>query len=284
MLSPCVLCPRACRVERVRGQVGFCKGGALARVASYGAHFGEEGPLVGHGGSGTIFFSGCNLGCLFCQNADISQQAVGEEVSAGRLAEIMVSLQRLGCHNINLVTPTHYLPQIIEAIEEAIPLGLRLPIVYNCGGYERVEALRLLEGIVDTYMPDAKFLDSEVARRLCLAPDYPERMKESIREMYRQVGPLEVDEQGIARRGLLVRHLVMPGRQSTSREVMEFLASLDPDIYVNVMAQYRPCHRAHEAPEIARRITAEEYNEAVQAAREAGLRRLDGDRGGVWHG
>lgn len=275
LLTSCVLCPRSCRVDRTAGETGYCRGGALARVASSGPHFGEERPLVGAGGSGTIFFAGCNLGCLFCQNYDISHHDHGEEVTPQHLAGTMMALQRLGCHNINLVTPTHYLPQILEAIHEAIPLGLRLPIVYNCSGYESLEALRLLEGVVDIYMPDAKFLDAGVAERLCQAPDYPERMQEAIREMYRQVGPLQVDEHGLARRGLLVRHLVMPERQSSTEEVMQFLASLDPDIYVNLMDQYRPCFRAAEAPEIARRLTREEYQEAVAAARRAGLRRLD---------
>ncbi len=289
LLSPCALCPRECRVDRLAGETGFCHGGALARVASHGPHFGEEAPLVGHGGSGTIFLSGCNLGCIFCQNYDISHPVAGEtpalpakgaalrgeEVTAQRLAGLMVSLQQRGCHNLNLVTPTHFLPQILAAIHNAIPLGLRLPIVYNCGGYESVAALRLLDGVVDIYMPDAKFLDAAVARRLCQAPDYPERMQAAIREMHRQVGPLQVGPDGIARRGLLVRHLVMPEGQSTTPEVMRFLASLDPDTYVNVMDQYHPCYRAAEVPEIARRLTREEYTAALDAARRAGLRRLD---------
>ncbi|MBU0607476.1 MAG: radical SAM protein [Armatimonadetes bacterium] len=275
LLSPCTLCPRECRVDRLAGETGFCHGGVRARVASTGPHFGEEAPLVGHGGSGTIFFSGCNLGCIFCQNYDISHHLAGNEVTPQRLAGLMVSLQQRGCHNINLVTPTHFLPQILQAIHNAIPLGLRLPIVYNCGGYESVAALRLLDGVVDIYMPDAKFLDAAVARRLCQAPDYPERMQAAIREMHRQVGPLQVRPDGIARRGLLVRHLVMPEGQSTTPAVMQFLASVDPDIYVNVMDQYHPCYRADEVPEIARRLTREEYAAALNAARRAGLRRLD---------
>ncbi len=278
LLAACTLCPRQCRVNRLAGEKGFCQGGALARVASYGPHFGEERPLVGVGGSGTIFFSGCNLGCLFCQNYDISHNILaGQELAPERLAYIMLLLQQRGCHNINFVTPTHFMPQIMQAIRAAIPLGLRLPIVYNCGGYESVEALRLLEGIVDIYMPDAKFIDSQIAQRLCQAPDYPERMKEAVREMYRQTGPLEIDERGLARRGLLVRHLVMPHDFSTTQPVMEFIAALDPEIYVNVMAQYRPCYRAFEVSEIARRITHQEYEAAVRAARKAGLHRLDID-------
>lgn len=275
MLETCVLCPRGCLAARTEGETGFCRGGARARVASHGPHFGEERPLVGHGGSGTIFFSGCNLGCLFCQNYDISHRLAGEEVTTQQLAGIMVSLQQRGCHNLNLVTPTHFLPQILHALHEAVPCGLRVPIVYNCGGYESVEALRLLDGVVDIYMPDAKFLDAGIAQRLCGAPDYPERMQAAVREMHRQVGPLQVGADGIARRGLLVRHLVMPGGQATTPEVMQFLASVDPDIVVNVMDQYRPCYRAAEAPEIGRRLTREEYTAAVQAARRAGLRRLD---------
>lgn len=277
LLSPCTLCPRQCRVDRLQGEVGFCGGGALARVASAGPHFGEEAPLVGHGGSGTIFFSGCNLGCLFCQNHDISHERVGEEVTPQRLAGLMLALQQRDCHNLNLVTPTHFLPQILQAIHSAIPLGLGLPIVYNCGGYESREAVRLLAGVVDLYMPDAKFLDGAIAARLCQAPDYPEHMTAALREMYRQVGPLQVGPDGIARRGLLVRHLVMPAGQSTTPEVMRFLASVDPDMYVNVMAQYRPCYRAAEVPELARRPTREELAAALDAARAAGLRRLDGD-------
>jgi len=277
MLETCVLCPRGCLAARTEGETGFCQVGALARVASYGPHFGEEAPLVGHGGSGTIFFGGCNLGCLFCQNHSISRGPHGEEMTAPRLAGIMFNLQQQGCHNLNLVTPTHVMPQILAALHAAIPLGLRLPIVYNCGGYETVEALRLLDGVVDMYMPDAKFLDAGVAGRLCQAPDYPERMQAAIREMYRQVGPLQVEPDGIARRGLLVRHLVMPEGQSTTPAVMQFLASVDSDIYVNLMDQYRPCYRAGEVPEIARPLTHEEYREAVQAARAAGLRRLDRD-------
>ncbi|MCE5240506.1 radical SAM protein [bacterium] len=275
LLAPCTLCPRQCRVDRRAGETGFCGGGALARVASAGPHFGEERPLVGRGGSGTVFLSGCNLGCLFCQNYGISHHLGGEAVTAQGLAGIMLSLQRQGCHNINLVTPTHFLPQVLEAVHAAIPLGLHLPIVYNCGGYEALAALRLLEGVVDIYMPDAKFLDAGVAQRLCDAPDYPERMQAAVREMHRQVGPLQVDAEGIARRGLLVRHLVMPAGWSTSPEVMRFLASVDADIYVNVMDQYRPCYRAAEVAEIARRVTVEEVQQARQAARAAGLRRLD---------
>jgi putative pyruvate formate lyase activating enzyme len=275
LLSPCTLCPRECRVDRLQGEAGFCQGGVLARVASHGPHFGEERPLVGTGGSGTIFFSGCNLGCLFCQNYDISHHLKGEEVTPQHLAGLMLSLQRQGCHNLNLVTPTHFHPQILDAIHEAIPLGLRVPIVYNCGGYESLAALRLLDGIVDIYMPDAKFLDPEVARRLCQTPDYPQHMQAAITEMHRQVGPLQVNAEEIARRGLLVRHLVMPAGQSTTEAVMAFVASLDPDTYVNVMDQYHPCYRADEAPEIARRLTREEYQQALQAAHRAGLRRLD---------
>lgn len=274
LLSPCRLCPRECGVRRLEGERGYCRAGATARVASCGPHFGEEPPLVGRAGSGTIFFSHCNLRCCFCQNYDIAHGGAGEDVSAAKLAEMMLRLQELGCHNLNFVTPTHFMPQILEALEQAVGLGVRLPVVYNCGGYESVEALRLLDGIVDIYMPDAKFMDGAVARRLCNAPDYPERMQAALREMHRQVGDLEIGRDGLARRGLLVRHLVMPHGQASTPQVAQFLASLSPDTYVNLMDQYRPCYRASNDPLIARYPTAAEYAEAVASAQGAGLHRF----------
>jgi putative pyruvate formate lyase activating enzyme len=244
-------------------------------VSSAGPHFGEEDVLVGSGGSGTIFFAGCNLGCIFCQNCDISHLGEGREVSAERLASMMLGLQEVGCHNINFVTPTHCVPQILESLDLAAAKGLRVPLVYNCGGYECVETLRLLDGVFDIYMPDAKYADGAVAKRLSDAPDYPDVMRDALREMHRQVGDLELDERGIARRGLLVRHLVLPDGLAGTGDVMRFLASLSENTYVNVMAQYRPCYRAHEVPELARPISRDEFAGAVQMALDAGLTQLD---------
>lgn len=275
LLTECAICPRKCGVDRLSGAVGYCGGGAHALVCSAGPHFGEERPLVGTGGSGTIFFGGCSLGCVFCQNYEISHLRRGTEVSADELANIMLGLQERGCHNINFVTPTHFVPQILAAVDLAAGRGLNVPLVYNTGGYDSVETLRLLDGVVDIYMPDAKYADGEVAQRLSGAADYPEIMQAALTEMHRQVGDLEIGADGIARRGLLVRHLVLPGGLAGTREVMSFLASLSRDTYVNVMAQYRPCYRAHDYPEINRRLTVEEYREAIRAALDAGLHRLD---------
>ncbi len=275
ILSECRLCPRECGVNRAEGETGFCDSGREALVASHGKHFGEERPLVGYGGSGTIFFANCNLGCIFCQNYDISHLGHGQPVGPERLADMMIDLQRRGVHNINLVTPTHFLPQIIEALLIAARRGLEVPLVYNCGGYESVAALKLLDGIVDIYMPDAKYSDGEVAQQLSRAPDYPERMQSAIAEMHRQVGDLQINDDGIAQRGLLVRHLVLPNNLAGSAKIMRFLADLSLNTYVNVMAQYRPCYRAREIEQINRRPTVEEYRQAVQAALDAGLHRLD---------
>jgi putative pyruvate formate lyase activating enzyme len=276
ILRSCVICPRMCKVNRLEGQLGYCRTGRLAKVSSFSPHFGEESPLVGRGGSGTIFFTHCNLLCIFCQNYDISHLGIGEEVDAGLLARMMIRLQEQGCHNINFVTPTHVVPQILEALPLAIEGGLRVPLVYNTGGYDRVETLRLLEGVVDIYMPDIKFLDRRTAQRMCNAPDYPETVKAAIREMHRQVGDLRTDPEGIATRGLLVRHLVMPEGLAQTREAMEFLADeISKETYVNVMDQYRPCGEAHSHRDLSRRITREEYAEALEAARRAGLHRLD---------
>jgi len=275
ILGQCRLCSRECRVDRLAGEAGFCRSGRQALVASHGPHFGEERPLVGLDGSGTIFFANCSLGCIFCQNYDISHLGRGRAVSTERLAEFMLELQRLGCHNINLVTPTHFVPQILEALVIAAEQGLEVPLVYNCGGYESVETLKLLEGVIDIYMPDAKYSDGRVAARLSGAEDYPQRMQAAIAEMHRQVGDLQIDERGLAQRGLLVRHLVLPNNLAGTADIMQFLANLSPDTYVNVMAQYRPCYRASEVQEISRRPTVAEYGAAVQAALDAGLHRLD---------
>ncbi len=276
LMSPnCGLCPRCCGIDRLSGQTGVCRTGPLPVVASYGAHFGEEPPLVGHNGSGTIFFGGCNLSCVFCQNYDISYGDAGQEVSIEGLADMMLSLARQGCHNINLVTPTHQLPMILAAMEIAVIAGLDIPIVYNCGGYEPVKALQILDGIVDIYMPDAKYGSNEVGLELSGVPDYWDRNREALREMHRQVGDLHMDERGIAEYGLLVRHLVLPGNLAGTREVMHFLATeISRDTYVNVMDQYRPAHKAFALPHIARRITHEEFGEAMRIARAEGLHRF----------
>lgn len=272
LASPCRLCPRSCGVRRAAGERGFCRGGLLPWVASFGPHFGEERELVGHGGSGTIFFSGCNLRCLFCQNFTISQLGEGEEISIRELAQIMLQLQERGCHNVNLVTPTHQAPQIVAAVAAAREEGLKLPVVWNCGGYEAVEALRLLDGIVDIYMPDLKYGDSAAAARYSHAPGYFEAARAALKEMHRQVGDLVV-EGGIAVRGLLVRHLVLPGGIAGTEAALRFVRDeLSPNTYVNLMAQYHPTHRAWDHPELARRLTAAEYEEALAIARRLGLR------------
>ena len=278
-MQSCDLCPRRCGVDRLSGETGFCKTGARAWVSSFSPHFGEESPLVGRGGSGTIFFTHCNLLCLFCQNFDISHEGIGEPVSDETLAGIMLKLQRLGCHNINFVTPSHVVPQVLAAIGLAAAAGFCLPVVYNCGGYDRIETLRLLEGVVDIYMPDFKFWDPKIAAAACDAPDYPEVAQRALVEMHRQVGDLVVGSDGLARRGLLVRHLVMPGGRADTADVMDFIARrISKETYVNVMPQYRPCGRAAEIEGFGRALRAEEYEAAIEAARKAGLRRLDPPR------
>jgi len=276
LLRACTLCPRQCGVDRLEDERGFCRIGARAVVASAGPHFGEESVLVGTHGSGTIFFAGCNLGCLFCQNYDISHLAAGEEVSREELVRRMLALQALGCHNINLVTPTHVVPQILQALALARREGMDLPVVYNCGGYESVDTLKLLQGIVDIYMPDFKYGDDQAGKRCSGVDDYFERACQALVEMHRQVGDLVVGPDGVARRGLLIRHLVLPGGLAGTERVMRFIAEeISPDSYVNIMAQYRPEYRAAECPELDRRITAEEYAAAVAAAGRNGLKRLD---------
>ena len=273
-LAACDLCPRRCGVDRAGGATGVCRGGRRAILASYGPHFGEEAPLVGEHGSGTIFLAGCNLKCAFCQNYEISHEVEGEEVSAGELASAMLSLAETGCHNINFVTPTHFAPQILEGVLLAARKGLEIPIVYNCGGYESIDMLRLLDGVVDIYMPDFKFWTEASSRRYLAAPDYPEAARAAIREMHRQVGDLVV-RRGIAERGLLVRHLVMPGGLDETEAILRFLAEeISPETFVNVMNQYRPCYRANEFTEIARRLAAAEHKRALEIASQAGLTRV----------
>lgn len=277
ILKECALCPRRCGVDRTSGELGFCKTADRPFVSSWGPHFGEERPLVGRFGSGTIFFSRCNLGCVFCQNWTISHLGEGEEISFERLAGIMLALQEEGCHNINLVTPTHQMPMILRSLAIAVEKGLDIPIVYNCGGYESIEALRILDGVIDIYMPDFKYSDPEMALRHSKARDYPLAAKAAIREMHAQVGDLVMDERGVAVRGLLVRHLVLPGGIAGTEEVVRFLAEeISPDTYINIMGQYYPCYKASEYPPLDRRIDRKEYERAVKAAIRAGLRRIDG--------
>lgn len=274
-LSHCAVCPRHCAVDRAAGELGDCGVGARALVASCGAHHGEEAPLSGWRGSGTVFFAGCNLRCVFCQNHDISQGRAGREVDAPELAEMMLALQAQGCHNINWVTPSHQVPQILEALALAAGRGLRLPIVYNSSAYDDLDTLRLLDGIVDVYLPDLKYMDRDNAERYSGVPDYPVIAQAALREMHRQVGDLVIDPSGIAVRGLLVRHLVLPGGLAGTAEAMRFIAdAISRDTYVNLMDQYQPCFRAHEYPELARRVTAIELAEAARTARACDLRRV----------
>jgi putative pyruvate formate lyase activating enzyme len=278
LLPDCTVCPRRCRVDRAGGELGYCRGGFLPRVSSAGPHFGEEPPLVGRSGSGTIFFAGCNMRCAFCQNYGISQCYQGEEISCDRLARQMLALQDAGCHNINFVSPTHFVPQILSAVGIAARLGLSIPLVYNSGGYDLPETVRLLDGVFDIYMPDAKYGSDGVALALSDAPEYTRYNRESMKEMHRQVGDLVI-ENGIARRGLLIRHLVLPEDLAGTGAVMEFIArEISPDSYVNVMDQYRPTWKVLENghplyPKLRRRITGAEYSNAVELARSAGLHR-----------
>lgn len=279
LLEPCRVCPRRCGVNRLQDELGVCGVGRQAQVASAFPHFGEEDCLRGWRGSGTIFFAGCNLRCVFCQNYDISQQGDGQPVSAAQLAGLMLELQAAGCHNINFVTPSHVVPQILEALVLAVPQGLRLPLVYNSGGYDSVETLQLLEGVVDIYMPDFKLWKPEHCRRYLTAADYAEVARQALRCMHRQVGVLCVDEHGLALRGVLVRHLVMPGLLEDTAEILRWLAEeLSPDTFVNVMDQYRPAWKARSDPGLAainRPLRLAEFDRALELARQAGLWRLD---------
>ncbi|MHB8764071.1 MAG: radical SAM protein [Deferrisomatales bacterium] len=276
-LARCELCPRRCGVNRLRGERGFCRTGLRAKVASAGPHFGEEAPLVGTGGSGTVFFAECNLRCRFCQNWDLSWEGAGAEAGLPRLARTLLALERQGCENINFVTPSHAVPQLLGAVALAARRGLGLPLVYNTSAYDSVDTLRLLDGVVDLYLPDLKWTDPEVGKRLAGAPDYWEVAKDAVREMHRQVGDLVTDGRGVARRGLMVRHLVMPGGLAGTERVAQFLArEISPRTYLNVMAQYRPVGLARETPPLGRRPTRQEHREAVAIARRAGLTRVSG--------
>ena len=276
-LNACCLCPRQCNIDRTGHQkTGVCKTREKAWVSSFHPHFGEEAPLVGMHGSGTIFFSHCSLLCKFCQNYDISHQGVGQEVRDTQLASMMLSLQNEGCHNINFVTPSHVVPMILSAVEIACTQGLTIPLVYNSGGYDRVETLKLLDGIVDIYMPDFKFWDAGIAEITCQAPDYPEVARKAIREMYRQVGDLVLDKRGVAQRGLLIRHLVLPEGKAGTRKIMRFISrEISVKTYVNIMSQYRPCGDVTGINSLQRSISRTEYKDAISEAKGEGITRLD---------
>jgi len=284
LLQDCRVCPRHCGVDRLAGETHFCQTGRLARVSGAAPHLGEEDPLRGSRGSGTLFLQHCNLGCVFCQNWDTSQRPGGQEMAAARIADLMIALQDRGCHNINFVSPTHVAPQLLEAIVAAMERGLRIPIVYNTGGYDEVSTLQLLDGIVDIYMPDFKLWAPASARQLLQAEDYPERARAAIAEMHRQVGVLRMDEEGLARRGVLLRHLVMPGMAAETAAIMAWIAAeLAPDTYVNLMAQYRPDNEVGQPGDqgepkhasIHRRPSNVELAEAYRVAEAAGLWRFD---------
>ena len=277
-LADCVLCPRDCHVDRLADKFAVCRSGRYVRVGSYFPHFGEEDCLRGTRGSGTIFFSGCNLRCVFCQNFDVSWKLEGDITPPEKLAAMMLDLQARGCHNINLVTPEHVVPQILEGLLIAVEGGLRLPVVYNTSAYDSLDSLELMDGVADIYMPDFKFWDPEMARRYIRAPNYPEAGRRTIKEMHRQVGELVLDEHGLALRGLIVRHLVMPGEIAGTREILMWIAQeLGTETYVNVMPQYYPAGKvsASDHAEINRFITLHEFRQALDLADDAGLQHLD---------
>jgi len=283
-LSICDVCAWECPVDRRAGKVGVCRTGERAMVSSFGPHMGEEDPLRGQYGSGTIFFSRCNLRCQYCQNHDISQTSAGQEVEPEQLATMMLELQARDCHNINLVSPSHVVPQIMAAVLIAAQAGLRIPLVYNTGGYDSLVMLKLLGGIIDIYMPDMKYADADNARRYSKIRNYPQVNQAAIREMHRQVGDLRLDEHGIAMRGLLLRHLVLPDNLAGTDKIVQFLAEeISTHTYLNLMDQYRPDFKAHHYPELNRPITRQEYQAAIQMANQAGLHRLDQRRPVFWN-
>ena len=279
LLGDCTLCPRECHVNRLEDRFGVCKVGRYARVSSYFPHSGEEDVLSGWRGSGTIFFAWCNLRCVFCQNFDISHMGEGRDFTHQELARMMIQLQEMGCHNINFVTPEHVVPQILEALPHAIQMGLRVPLVYNTSSYDSLDSIRLMDGVVDIYMPDFKLWDRERSRKYLLAPSYPEAAREAIKAMHQQVGELQVDEEGCALRGVLLRHMVMPGFLDDTRAIMHYLAAeVSKDTYVNIMDQYRPAWKVVASPkfsEINRRVGIREMEQAFAHASEAGLWRFD---------
>lgn len=275
-LSSCAVCAQNCRVNRQEGELGECRTGTVARISSYGPHLGEENPLRGWRGSGTIFFSRCNLHCQYCQNHDISQAESGYKVRAKDLAVIMLKLQKHGCHNINFVSPSHVVPQILEAVLIAAKSGLNLPLVYNTGGYDSLDTLKLLDGVVDIYMPDMKYSHADIARKYSKIPRYPQINRAAVLEMHSQVGDLTINDLGLAERGLLVRHLVLPNELAGTAEVVKLLSEeISQNTYLNIMRQYRPAYRANEYTQLNRPISQDEYSQAVGMAKAAGLNRLD---------
>lgn len=274
ILSSCTLCPHRCKINRTKGEVEICRSTDEVIISSVGAHFGEEPPLVGINGSGTIFFTNCNLSCEYCQNYSISHLGEGRVISISDLAECMLHLQKSGCHNINLVTPTHYVPQIVNALVQATAKGLELPIIYNCGGYDSVDTIKLLNDIVDIYMPDIKYSDNNMAHKFSGASDYWEAVRTALKEMYRQVGDLHIKRSGIANTGLLIRHLILPNNIAGSKKVLDFIAEkLSLDTYVNIMDQFRPAYLADNHPEINRKINDDEFQEIIHYAKKIGLYR-----------
>ncbi|MCX5701549.1 MAG: radical SAM protein [Candidatus Omnitrophica bacterium] len=272
MLESCCICPRRCKVNRLKDEEGFCQTGFKPKVYSLMPHYGEEPAISGKLGSGTIFFSSCNMNCVYCQNYEFSQSDKGRQVGFEELADCMLRLQDFGCHNINLVTPTHIMPQILKALNNAIFKGLKIPIVYNTGGYEFSEVIKLLDGIVDIYLPDMRYSDSAMAVKYSNAKDYPKYNQETLKEMYRQVGNAEIDSNGLIKRGLIIRHLVLPNNIAGTDKIMEFISKeLSKDTYISLMSQYAPCHNAEQFKELSRRVTSSEYEEAQQAMQKYGL-------------
>ena len=272
LLEQCSICPRGCKVNRIKEEQGFCKTGLKPKVTSFLPHHGEEPPISGKRGSGTIFFSCCNMACVYCQNYEFSQLGQGSEVDFQTLADFMLQLQDMGCHNINLVTPTHVMPQILKSLSIAVKGGLRLPIVYNSGGYELPEIIELLDGIIDVYLADMRYADSDTAVKYSSAADYPRFNQEAVKEMYRQVGTVEVDRQGIIKKGLIIRHLVLPNDLSGTEKSMEFISKIiSKDTYISLMSQYTPYFKAPESKELSRRITYKEYEYAKEIMHKYGL-------------
>lgn len=272
LLESCAICPRRCKVNRIKGQKGLCHTGLNPKVCSFLAHHGEEPPISGQNGSGTIFFSWCNMGCLYCQNYEFSQLGEGREVAIEELAEYMLKLQEMGCHNINLVTPTHVIPQILRALKIAAGKGLGIPLVYNTGGYELAEIIKLLDGIIDIYLADMRYTDAEMSKKYSLVPDYPRYNQEALQEMHRQVGIAQLDKGGILKKGLIIRHLVLPDNISGTDKAMSFIAEkISKDAYISLMSQYLPCYKASQFKEISRRITYREYEDARATMHKYGL-------------
>jgi putative pyruvate formate lyase activating enzyme len=273
LLSCCAICPRKCKVNRLIDQKGFCKTGLKARVYSFMAHHGEEPPVSGENGSGTIFFAGCNMACVYCQNYEFSQEPCPAKEATDRdLANIMLELQNCGCHNINFVTPTHVMPQILKALLIAIPEGLNIPLVYNTSGYELPEMIKLLEGIMDVYLPDMRYADNQTAIKYSSAPDYPRLNQESLKEMQRQTGIAQIDKSGLIKKGVIIRHLVLPENLSGTDRIMEFIArELSPDTYISLMSQYMPCYKSDKFPGLNRRISLDEYAQAQEIMQKLGL-------------